>query len=219
MTPDPDRFPNERPPTVSKGCWIVGAVALVLPLVVVAVVFAAYQMKRVQRTAMTHQMDKAETEAAHLLHQEARSSRPEERSISIRQEDLGRYSATDFGETLSIENAVAILVDPTSTKLAREAFTKAADGLEVEWTLKVSGISRANEDQIRASLLIPYQIVSGSSTRSSYVDVEAMFAEDSYADLVDIRQGQWIPVRGKLKIDGKDLEILDPVLVGEGKEQ
>lgn len=140
-----------------------------------------------------------------------------ERSVMIRQEDLASFSATDFGEKLTIENAVAILVDPTSTRLAREAFSKAANGHEIEWVLKVSEISRSKENEILASLLIPYSIESGHSTQSSYVNVEALFSGDSYADLVNVRQGQWIPVRGKLKIDGKDLEIIDPVLVPESQ--
>ena len=216
MTPNPDRFPNEKPPTVSKGCWILGAVALVLVLVFAGVVLAAFQMKK---TTVARQMevDLRMAEAEHYEHAVAktRSSQSGERTVSIRQEDLATYSATDFGDTLSIENAVAILEDPTSTKLAREAFTKAADGLEVEWTLKVSGISSASDGKIRASLLIPYEIVSNHSSRGSYVTVEAVFTEDAYAELVNVRQGQWIPVRGTLKINGKDLEILDPVLVSD----
>ncbi len=140
-------------------------------------------------------------------------------TVHLHQPELDSQDATSLGESISREEFVGLFLWDRNTELARSAFIDAADGLAVDWVLKLSSLrekkSNPNEDKpsrIEASFSLPYSVRYDSNRRSTSKTINVEFEQSDTNDLINFREGDWLRVTGTLKLQSQrnDFTIANP---------
>ena len=135
-------------------------------------------------------------------------------TVVFQKDAVPQYAPHRRGEELKREHFVALMIDDLATELARKEMQKTANGAEVRWLLETGDIFDS-DGVVHGQFTLPYEIVSGRSTRGSAVNLTCEFLPESKEELLMVRRGDWVIVEGKLSFDGRKAEITEARIVDE----
>jgi hypothetical protein len=200
----------------NRGC-LVAALIIAAILVIGGVGMATFPFRfKARDSAMLR------SEQIQLAHETATRMNSAEGSngplVVIDRATLGNYSATEFGETLDAKQYVAIACAPNLTSLAEQKFIEAANGMPVDWPVRIEDIKADSnkEGQITGEFSMPYEIRKGLSGHGSSITISATFPVEMSDDLISLRTGETVHIRGKLQTRNRStnsVRILDPEIV------
>jgi hypothetical protein len=142
----------------------------------------------------------------------ASSSGDEQESVTISPAQFGRYSPADFGSGLSREHFVALMADDHATELARQTFTRNANGQPIRWLLKTGDVEEeeGNSGALVATFELPYRIQTGHGSWSgSSLSIRAEFGADERERLLMLRRSDWVTVEGRLQLADNRIKLLE----------
>ncbi|MDA0768497.1 MAG: hypothetical protein O3A92_16930 [Verrucomicrobia bacterium] len=119
---------------------------------------------------------------------------------------MPRFPFPQPGDTISREQFVAFKIDEDSTELSRESFRKVANRTKVRWNLQTRNVADRS-GVLLGQFELPWEIRNGSSIKGSSAQVSAEFTDESRANLLKLRRGDWVVVAGELSFDGNSVSI------------
>ena len=196
----------------SVGCLIAAIVLIVLALIGGAVSLLFWNTKRVE---FEESAEVARSERPASLFAEDGGS--EEGALVLQRDELRKLPAPTAGEEITREHVLSYFIDQDATDLSREAFREVGEGAAVSWLLQTDNISDRN-GVLHARFSLPWQLREHNSTTSSTIHLDAEFGEESRADLIKLRRGDWVTVAGTLSFEsGNTVVIKGARLVGNAK--
>jgi hypothetical protein len=135
------------------------------------------------------------------------SMRAEESTTLVFQEGaIPRFPFPQPGDTISREHFVAFMIDEAATELSKESFRKVANQAKVRWNLQTRNVADRG-GVLLGQFELPWEIRNGSSINGSSAQVSAEFTDESRANLLKLRRGDWVVVAGELSFDGNSASI------------
>lgn len=194
--------------TKRGGCsaWII-LLILVVPVLCVTIP-GVFWMKHSRRAS--HRAEQAAEVARDRGIAFASSSDDQQESVTISPGQFGRYSPANFGSGLSREHFVALMADDHATELARQTFTRNADGQPVRWLLKTGDVEEDGDSgTLVATFELPYRIQTGPGRWSgSSLSIRAEFAAAERQRLLMLRRSDWVTVEGRLQLADDRIKLL-----------
>ena len=196
----------------SAGCLIAAIVVIVLALIVGAVFLLFWNTKgrELEQSVEVVQLERA----APVFMEDGGS---EEGALVLQRDEFRKLPAPAAGEEITREHVLSYFIDQDATDLSREAFREVGEGASVSWLLQTDNISDRN-GILHARFSLPWELREHNSTSSSAIHLDAEFGEESRADLIKLRRGDWVTVAGTLSFErGNTAVIKGARLVGDGE--
>lgn len=104
------------------------------------------------------------------------------------------------GDAVPRETFLRFQQDSRITQLAKDAFSKAAQGSQVSWDLQVGELV-SKDGAASGKFLLPYAAsISGNSSVNGVLSLQVEFTADQTAALLTLRRDDWVRVAGTLDL-------------------
>ncbi|MEM7011150.1 MAG: hypothetical protein AAF585_06670 [Verrucomicrobiota bacterium] len=139
---------------------------------------------------------------------------PQPGVIVLFDDSLSDFRPDEVGDSLSPDQFIAIMSSNETTTLARETFIEAGNGMEVDWKLQVKDITEENDGQLQGRFELDYWFISRERNRhdSYQYRVYALFKPEAHSELLSLKSGDVVNVKGRIEFDTQSVRIVDAKL-------